>query len=419
MGALVQRAWNDADKKMWERRKENLELDIEGNQALWPKLVRESLQQNLGRGVVGSAVVGLMYGFRTKSGGIQHGILYSGFDALENSELIHAPGAHSELLKLWSTHADSIMPGITEPSVFQFVKDDDGLPLLPSLDLAEVTVKQVSQLLRCYFSAVWEHVYPPENDMPTIPWLHISGTPDDFYDTTRFQLGINLGDPIPCKLADTLSLYERLLEHQSASNPFRFRSKGDIDERLKLAVQEVLDDIGKDDEDFEQGALGVAEKEKQKEAGPIVVFNKADLDKPLQEDAPQPPAASPPLIVHPLPPMSPPPPSTPPPFTPPAPSPPPDSPKPGSRRKGLKKVSRPIRELNDLVTNVQPSHDGSTGRKSTRKRKQAKFGPETAAGGQRSPRNRRSTWSYAESSQTAEDNQRAGDLPSKRRRIAQ
>jgi hypothetical protein len=95
--ALVQKArkwvWEVADKQMWERRKQSLEQDAHrqvpifpilcrlvidrsyrSNQTLWPKLVRESLQQNLSRGVVGTTAVGLMYVFRTKSGGIQHGM---------------------------------------------------------------------------------------------------------------------------------------------------------------------------------------------------------------------------------------------------------------------------------------------------------------------------------------------------------
>lgn len=74
--------------------------------------------------------------------------------------------------------------------------------------------KRLRVLIPSCLSPLSEHVYPPDNAMPTTPWLHISGTPNDFYDTAQLKLRTSLGDPIPLKAADTLTLYEFLLECQ-------------------------------------------------------------------------------------------------------------------------------------------------------------------------------------------------------------
>ena len=44
------------------------------NRETWPVYVREAIQQNLDRGIVGSAVAGILYAFRDEDDGLKYGM---------------------------------------------------------------------------------------------------------------------------------------------------------------------------------------------------------------------------------------------------------------------------------------------------------------------------------------------------------
>ncbi|KAJ2912499.1 hypothetical protein MD484_g7919, partial [Candolleomyces efflorescens] len=256
------RAWNEADQELWETRKAQLELDCKTNQQSWPKFYRAALQQNLDRGIVGNAVIGVMYAFRDELDGLQHGILYAGYDAAKKDELRHQPQSHSDILKLWVAHADVTLPYSSAPPVCLFDCDDDGFPILPNIDIHEVVLRQVAELLRNYLSALWEHTYPPNTAFPTIPWAEIAKAPVDFIDTTLHNLPTALGCPVPCNPVHTLSLYDYLSKQQELGDPFRFRTKSDIDERRRIQAKEAVMELLKDDENLDIAQSDVDEQSK-------------------------------------------------------------------------------------------------------------------------------------------------------------
>lgn len=153
--------------------------------------------------------------------------------------------------------------------MLQFDQDDNGFPILPIINIHEVVLRQVTELLQSYLSALWgellshhrfvfsstlglpECTYPPSTTFPMIPWAEISKIPADFIDTTHYSLPTALGSPIPCSPFDTLSLYDYLSKHQTLGDPFRFRTKFDIDERRRLAAEEAIMELSKDDEDLD------------------------------------------------------------------------------------------------------------------------------------------------------------------------
>ncbi|TEB31107.1 hypothetical protein FA13DRAFT_1629681 [Coprinellus micaceus] len=246
------RAWESVDQEEWAQRKRALELDTTQNQGVWARFLREAIQQNLDRGIVGSSAVGVMYAFRTVSEGLQYGILYVGHNSATKTEIQHQPQSHAEILKLWREHADICVPYLKTPDVYQFKREaGTNFPKLPELDLDDVVVRQVAGVLTHYLAAVWDHGYPADNAMPCLPWLRLALDPEAHYDTDIFTLPWTLGGPIPCKLSDTLSLYEWLKELQDAGTPFQFRSKEDYLERARASATQLDADLEQGDEVLE------------------------------------------------------------------------------------------------------------------------------------------------------------------------
>ncbi|KAF6748305.1 hypothetical protein DFP72DRAFT_1074377 [Ephemerocybe angulata] len=393
------RAWNEADQESWAKRKHSLELDVPSNQAAWPMYMREALQQNLGRGIVGSAVLGLMYAFRTEDNGVQHGILYAGHNGLDSSEIVHEPSAHKELAQIWADHAESFMPNVSAPSVLQFLKDDDGFALLPIVDIDDVVPREISKILTAYLTEIWCHGFPPSNTVPTIPWKEIAAAPHRFYDTAEFEFPCVLGDPAPCLSVQTLPVYDYLLRLQRTGNSFRFRALSEIEDLAKQDGKDMVDEIEKDDENMDDDV--------------------DDVPKPkTPPTSPRSPSRTPPRLPH-SPPQtalrSPPSPLL-------KPSPSPSHGKSSHRGRGRGRwrgsvrsdKAKPRRAL-ETMTNVEPSPCHPTARRSGRDRTTASFGLQLLAGGQRSPKGRRPDWSYV----SDDVGKSSTGPPSKKRRTGQ
>ncbi|EAU82119.1 hypothetical protein CC1G_09578 [Coprinopsis cinerea okayama7 len=244
-------AWANADQSYWEKKKNEMAMDVVSNQALWPKFFRESIQHNVSRGIVGTVGFAIVYGFRTENDGIQHGILYGGHDSLKKEEINHRFENHDEILKAASRHFDKVLPTHSTPSVYDFERDSNGCLILPTLDLSQALPGQVANLLTSFLKTIWHETYPTDNDMPSIPWTQLGSSPSIFYDTSRFSLppGVVIGGvTAPCPLPFVLSLYDYLRGLQDCGTPFAFRTKDEIQARLKAVADEVEKDVEKDDE---------------------------------------------------------------------------------------------------------------------------------------------------------------------------
>ncbi|PPR06841.1 hypothetical protein CVT24_011332 [Panaeolus cyanescens] len=244
-------AWNETDQDYWAKKKQDLEQDAEGNRAIFPDMLRASIQQNLNRGVVGTALVGVMIAFRTENG-IEHGISYSGYDSINKREIAHFPTQHDELTKIWTSHADKFMPMFNSslPSVYEFERTENGFPILPSVDL-EGAISEIKNVLTAYFESSWETTYPKDSSLPSLPWNLVFTSPELYYDYEAFKLPGLLGNPIPCKPSNLIGLYERLLELQDEGNHFRFFTRAQIREILQEHLDEASAEQEKDNENVE------------------------------------------------------------------------------------------------------------------------------------------------------------------------
>ncbi|KAJ3792141.1 hypothetical protein GGU11DRAFT_761015, partial [Lentinula aff. detonsa] len=61
-----------------------------------------------------------------------------------------------------------------------------GIPILPPLDLDNITRIQLIALLSGYRKALWDFSYPPDINMPSVPVAHIATHPEDYIDLDQF-----------------------------------------------------------------------------------------------------------------------------------------------------------------------------------------------------------------------------------------
>ncbi|KAJ3504659.1 hypothetical protein NMY22_g17848 [Coprinellus aureogranulatus] len=388
----MKRAWDTADHELWEKRKRELELDVKRNQTLWPEYLRDAIQQNLDRGIVGSALVGI--------------VLYAGYDAVSQEEIKHMPKAHAEMLEHFVQHADVHLPNIKKPSIYQFERDNANYPLLPLLNINEVSLGQINEVLSLYLSLMWDRGYPADNAMPTIPWLAIANDPAAHYDVNAYSFGCIIGDPAPCSPIHAPSLYVALHQYQSTGNPFRFFPKTIYLSHAQDAARRLVDNLEQGDEVDEQNVT--------KET-PVHEDRDGPGDSTLQEPATSRTSSSPspipvPALSTPTPPTSPPyksRPATPPPEIPPTPATPQppviphnvarSPPPPHVAKKGGKKAGTKGKSMKDTTNDSRPAVANTARRGSTRVRKEVTFGLHLVAGGQRSPQGRKPAWEYPES----------------------
>jgi len=87
-----------------------------------------------------------------------------------------------------------------------------------------------------------EREWPYDVDMPSIPWNDITKTPETYFDTKLLPVGVPLANPESLPRGQVYILVDHIHTCQSAvlenatSQRFTFRSKAEIQERLKVSL---------------------------------------------------------------------------------------------------------------------------------------------------------------------------------------
>ncbi|KAF9032048.1 hypothetical protein BJ165DRAFT_1571637 [Panaeolus papilionaceus] len=136
-------------------------------------------------------------------------------------------------------------------SAFVFEKNEDGFPILPSIDFEEADLGEIRRILTEYLEMMWYHIYPQDSTIPSLPWAEIVLNPHLYYDCATFNLSHSFNNPIPCKTAHVVTLYERLLELQDDQNHFRFYTRSEIISNLQRHLDEAAEESEKGREDVE------------------------------------------------------------------------------------------------------------------------------------------------------------------------
>ncbi|KDR64990.1 hypothetical protein GALMADRAFT_771859 [Galerina marginata CBS 339.88] len=150
--------WAKADQNLWKSKMEKLAGDVDLNRAEFPALIYRAVQNLCNRKRLGSTLMSLSWAFRDdESDGIKGGTIITGYDAYKQAPVTDncKPIDHKTQLEAWFNHADAILSRKPRTSVYRIPLNEDGVPILPSVDLQEASASQVATLLDEYFLALW------------------------------------------------------------------------------------------------------------------------------------------------------------------------------------------------------------------------------------------------------------------------
>lgn len=147
-------------------------------------------------------------------------------------------GLYEDLFK----HADAILP--RKPIDVHVGHNDGGMPVFPNADLMTGASPVVLAMLKLYLTELWALSWPSDSQTPSMPWADISASPDTYYDTKAFTLPCALVAPDLLTLPNLYLLTLFFIQSSSSSNPFHFRSKSEILERISASKKETNDHGG-------------------------------------------------------------------------------------------------------------------------------------------------------------------------------
>ena len=143
------------------------------------------------------------------------------------------------------------IPGKPRSFVYQIPLNEDGVPILPVIDVSESTASQLAQLLDDYLFSLWSTygygikiTYPEswnfsfavffsefacgsDENIHEIPWEKVVEDTHQYFDTSLYNLpyALNAPDVLKSKPHQIFVLHDFFL---STSPPFQFRSKDAI-----------------------------------------------------------------------------------------------------------------------------------------------------------------------------------------------
>uniref|UniRef100_A0A8H8CFL8 Uncharacterized protein n=1 Tax=Psilocybe cubensis TaxID=181762 RepID=A0A8H8CFL8_PSICU len=233
----IQQLWSKEDHKAWEEKVRHMRDDIDANRAEFDSVAQEALEGLLTGGQLGSCVLSLSYAFR-KGGNIFGGKVSAAFDSNEGALIDDGKFEYDTAsLERWNNHAKSVLPRQELQLSTRLLRDTNGCPLLPFIDLKGQPLSSAALILEDYFLSLWH--YTQDGDA-TIPWDAIYSNPDMYYDTETFNLPIGaLKSPQVLEPDKILALtkYLRLLPD---ATPFKFYSKDRIAQHQRQAELQKL-----------------------------------------------------------------------------------------------------------------------------------------------------------------------------------
>ncbi|KDR77763.1 hypothetical protein GALMADRAFT_155533 [Galerina marginata CBS 339.88] len=228
-GALRNKAlkvlWDGADQKHWESKIAELAANVEENQRDFPGLMYCALQNLCKRDRLGSVLMSFSWAFRSpKDDGLMMGSTYTGYDSHRKTEITIKPVDYDAQLEAWLVHADATLPRKPQRFIYTFPFDEDGIPVLPNVDLGEASSNQVATLVSEYLATLWNFSHKGTEPVPSVPWDDIASHPDRYFDTLLHRLPVSLKSPDLMKGSPltAFTLYEYFSKTIADSMPFQF-----------------------------------------------------------------------------------------------------------------------------------------------------------------------------------------------------
>ncbi|KAF8962010.1 hypothetical protein BDZ97DRAFT_2027088 [Flammula alnicola] len=232
-GALRNKAlkilWDKADHVQWESKIADLADNVEANQAVFADLMSIALQNLCNRKRLGSTVMSFSWAFRDPSTDlVKGGSLWTGYDAYQDADILVKPADHRTQADAWILHADAVLPRKPKPLTYKFSLSEDGIPLLPLVNVMEASPAQVAILVWEYLLTLWELSYGYSDILaiPPIPWDDITHNPNKYFDISVHSLPVPL-KPLEFMQMSPLTTYALYDYFRSTidTHPFQFHRK--------------------------------------------------------------------------------------------------------------------------------------------------------------------------------------------------
>lgn len=103
---------------------------------------------------------------------------------------------------------------------------------LPAIDIDLTPLAHLKQALDNYLGTVWSNTWPPDRNIPSLPYADIMKNPGIYFDLETFQWPTAFKAPRDLNGAETHMLFSFLDALYKAGTPFHFHSRSEIEGRI-------------------------------------------------------------------------------------------------------------------------------------------------------------------------------------------
>ncbi|KAJ3966386.1 hypothetical protein EV361DRAFT_1036946 [Lentinula raphanica] len=264
-GAFYQRAltalWKAADQDAYEKKAKG--HDLFKNQEKFPSVIKTALEALCENGALGPMEILFMSGFRNEHNELVLTRLSCHSGSIENPTqpgFLRSPGEEllsATLTRYWCEYCEAHIPRHAIPEEFDrdvesayISTNSSGIPVLLEFNLYDLKPMEIGKILRKFLNVLWFWSWPQDQERPSIPLLEIFTHPDDYYDTKQYTFPVALAEIETLHPRDLWTLAEFLVSISGAScpNPFVFRKKSDIRQRIssRRRYEELVQSTGEE-----------------------------------------------------------------------------------------------------------------------------------------------------------------------------
>ncbi|KAJ7931881.1 hypothetical protein B0H13DRAFT_1857533 [Mycena leptocephala] len=220
---VIDKGTNDAGAYQMDAKAEDECGDVKMNQEDFSTYIHQALRGLCQSGIIGDAEILLIYAFREPDiGDLKAGTIHGH----SKHNKTHFGGDELELTYgvPWAKFADTVIPRpVVYDSPYPITVTEDGVVVVPSIELDEIPPATLRHLLEVFFEKCWRHRQESHGSLQggTLPWDQIVLNPANFYDTEKFSFPFALKEPQTFTTFETLAIAEFLNSPKSAGFHFK------------------------------------------------------------------------------------------------------------------------------------------------------------------------------------------------------
>ncbi|KAJ7496265.1 hypothetical protein B0H11DRAFT_2226731 [Mycena galericulata] len=146
------------EQEIYHERALKRQNDVDAHQLASGNGIWDDVQNFVKSGSYGDCTMTLLYGFRDPRGKLLRGVASAHF---RDGDFFEETEGGSQLFERWKEYLESALPvrgsNDAAETVYEFLVNDDGVPLFPNIDLYKTAGCSVASALQQYIRRVWEH----------------------------------------------------------------------------------------------------------------------------------------------------------------------------------------------------------------------------------------------------------------------